>query len=255
MMREIANPSMLHDGSGMGAMVGVMATLMAEDGFEGAPAITLEEAAEHWADLGARWTIEENYIKPYPICRWAHAALGALEMLLSEHAIDGADIARIEVQTFAEAAALFPGMPQTTSQAQYSLAFALASVVIHGEIGPEHVQGAALSDPRVAEVVERISIHENARHSERFPAARWSDVRVHLRDGQVHASGDVHAKGGPEAPMSEAEFAAKLQGMTRGLGAERQAAFLALRGGLLAPDARFADCLRVLFDPVGGCDA
>jgi len=36
MMREIANPTMLHDGSGMGAMVGVMAVLLAQDGFEGA---------------------------------------------------------------------------------------------------------------------------------------------------------------------------------------------------------------------------
>ncbi|HAC80187.1 MAG TPA: 2-methylcitrate dehydratase, partial [Deltaproteobacteria bacterium] len=77
MMREIANPTMLHDGSGMGALVGSMAALMAKDGFTGAPAITVEneDAAQFWADLGEVWTIEQNYIKPYPICRWAHAAL------------------------------------------------------------------------------------------------------------------------------------------------------------------------------------
>ena len=87
MMREIANPTMLHDGSGMGALVGAMACLLAEDGFQGAPAITVEavEVAPYWADLGQRWTILENYIKPYPICRWAHAALDALGAVMTEH--------------------------------------------------------------------------------------------------------------------------------------------------------------------------
>ena len=50
MMREIANPTMLHDGSGMGAFTGLMAVLLAEEGFEGAPAATIEaeEVAERW---------------------------------------------------------------------------------------------------------------------------------------------------------------------------------------------------------------
>ena len=75
MMREIDNPTMLHDGSGVGAMTGVSAALLAQRGFAGAPALTVEDpaVAEHWQDLGRFWTIEKNYIKPYPVCRWAHA--------------------------------------------------------------------------------------------------------------------------------------------------------------------------------------
>ncbi len=42
MMREIDNPTMLHDGSGWGSMVGVVAAELALAGFEGAPAITVE---------------------------------------------------------------------------------------------------------------------------------------------------------------------------------------------------------------------
>ncbi|MGB5069197.1 MAG: MmgE/PrpD family protein, partial [Albidovulum sp.] len=41
MMREIATPTMLHDGSGMGALVGLSSVVMAECGFTGAPAITI----------------------------------------------------------------------------------------------------------------------------------------------------------------------------------------------------------------------
>ena len=54
MMREIANPTMLHDGSGVGALTGVVAALMALRGFEGAPALTVEalEVAPIWARTG-----------------------------------------------------------------------------------------------------------------------------------------------------------------------------------------------------------
>ena len=71
MMCEIAKPSMLHDGSGWNAMVGLSSTILAERGFTGAPAITVEaeDAASFWFDLGSRWITQVQYVKPYPICR------------------------------------------------------------------------------------------------------------------------------------------------------------------------------------------
>ncbi|MFK7867884.1 MAG: hypothetical protein AB8B58_01455 [Roseobacter sp.] len=71
MMPEIANPTMLQDGSGMGALIGAMAALLALCGSDGRlpKTVELDEVAPFWADLGTRWTILENYIKPYPVCR------------------------------------------------------------------------------------------------------------------------------------------------------------------------------------------
>ena len=253
MMREIANPTMLHDGSGMGALVGAMAVLMAEDGFEGAPAITVEapEATSFWADLGQTWTITENYIKPYPICRWAHAALDALGDLIDAHDLTADNIAEIQVNTFAQAAALFPGMPDTTSQAQYSLGFALAVRLIHGRIGPEHVSGSGLSDAAVAAVLPKITISEDSRHSDRFPLGRWSDVTVRHLDGRVFSSGDVHARGGPEAPMPLSEVEDKFHVMSGGLSEERKSAIWEMRAAMLRPEPRFGDLLDLLRAPVG----
>jgi 2-methylcitrate dehydratase PrpD len=170
MMREIANPTMLHDGSGMGALTGHdggssrrrrLHRRARDHGGGGAP---------HWADLGQRWTVTENYIKPYPICRWAHAALDATGGLMDAHGLSATDIARVEVKTFAEAAALFPGLPATTSQAQYSLRFALAARIAKGHVGPDEITGPGLADPEVAAMMDRIAIAEDPRHSGRFPA-------------------------------------------------------------------------------------
>ena len=252
MMREIANPTMLHDGSGMGALVGCMAVLLAEDRFEGAPAITVEaeESAGFWADLGQNWTIEQNYIKPYPTCRWGHGAIDALDLILRTHCVDGQDIAAIEVFTFAESAKLFDAMPATTSQAQYSLGFALATRVVHGRIGPEQITGAGLSDPAVAAALEVISVREAARHSRRFPDGRWSNVDVRLKDGRVLSSGDVNAKGGPEVPMSAQEFEDKFHTFTAVLAQERRSDLWRMRQRLLEPDARFGELLALVREPV-----
>jgi 2-methylcitrate dehydratase PrpD len=218
MMREIANPTMLHDGSGMGALVGVSSLLQAERGFTGAPAITVEGAnvAPVWADLGRDWTVMRNYIKPYPICRWAHGALECLRVLVEEEGVRPEEIEALEVATFAQSAALFPGMPETTSEAQYSLGFALAAYVVHGRLGPAEITGDALRDPRVAEMHAGITVREEPRHSARFPEGRWSDVTVRLRDGHVVRSGDCNARGGPEAPMPKADIRAKLSVMAGG---------------------------------------
>ena len=252
MMREIANPTMLHDGSGMGALVGSMAALMAKDGFTGAPAITVEneDAAQFWADLGEVWTIEQNYIKPYPICRWAHAALDALSRLMGAHGFHADDVADITVNTFAESAALFPGMPATTSQAQYSLPFALATMLVHGRIGPDEITGAGLSDPQVAALLPRISVHEAVRHSERFPKGRWSDVTVELKDGRRLASGDVNARGGSEAPMDMHEVEAKFHIMASALPEPRRRAIWEMREQLMQPEAKFEELARLVRAPM-----
>lgn len=248
MMREIASPTMLHDGSGMGALVGSMAALLAMGGFAGAPAITIEadEVKDYWSDLGRVWTIESNYIKPYPVCRWAHAALDALSGLMRDHGVSKGDVARIEVNTFAEAAALFPDMPTTTSQAQYSLSFVIASMLVNGRIGPEEISGGALSDPRVAEVLARVTVREEARHSKRFPAGRWSDVIVTLKDGSRLASGDVQARGGREAPLAMSEVEAKFRMMAAKLPEPRVTALWEMRARLMQREAKFSELAQLV---------
>lgn len=253
MMREIASPTMLHDGSGMGALVGTMAVLLAEEGFEGAPAITVEgaEVAHLWGDLGEKWTILDNYIKPYPICRWAHAALDAMSAVIIQHDLSPDDIAQIEVRTFKESACLYPGLPKTTSQAQYSLPFALAVRLVHGKIGPEHIAGPGLEDAQVAKALEKITVMEEARHSERFPLGRWSDVTVRTHAGDVLHSGDVHARGGPEAPLERAEIEAKFHVMAGTLPQARRTALWAMQRQLLDPETRFSALLDLVHPPIG----
>ena len=211
MMREIASPSMLHDGSGWGAMVGISSAILAERGFTGAPAITVEapEVADIWADLGARWVMSDQYVKPYPICRWAHAPIDGVRELMLANGLRHDDIAGIHINTFHEGVCLFRGVPDTTAVAQYSLSFAVAAQAVHGRIGLEHVSGDGLRDGRVLALIDRITVAESDVHNASFPDTRDADVQLTLHDGRVLESGLVHARGGSERPMSEGDIIAK----------------------------------------------
>ncbi len=253
MMREIDNPTMLHDGSGMGALVGANAALLAMRGFTGAPAITAEapEVAAFWADLGAHWTVAENYIKPYPSCRWGHPAIDAVRKLREEHGLNAEQIEAVEVRTFDEAARLFAGVPESTTQAQYSLHFVVAVMLVHGMVAPRHIADEGLGDAEVAALIPRITAVSAERHNARFPEGRWSDVEITLKDGRKLTSGDVPASGGPGAWRPDADVAAKFEAFCDGiLSMDRTRAIWSMRDALLEPESRLAD-LSALVIPAG----
>ncbi len=253
MMREIANPTMLHDGASWGGLSSMSAVIAAEAGFTGAPALTIEadEVAAHWADLGTLWQTDLQYIKPYPVCRWAHAAIDAARELCRTHGLQLQQIQSISIGSFANAIALYPGMPSTTSQAQYSLPFSVATMICHGHIGLQHISGSGLSDPAVAALVDRIDTRVEARHEARYPVGRWADVVFTLTSGETLRSGDVHARGGPERSFSADDIVEKFDAFAAPvLGPHRAGR---LRDAVLAlndRNATFASVADCLYAPL-----
>ena len=58
-------------------------------------------------------------------------------------------------------------------------------------------------------MIDRITVVESDAHNATFPHTRDADVQVTLTDGRSFDSGLVHARGGSERPMDEAEIIAK----------------------------------------------
>lgn len=195
MMRCIDHPTMVKDGSGWGAMVGVSAALLAQSGFTGAPALTVEsaEATTLWADLGQNWRINEQYFKPHAVCRWAQPAIVATLALRQSHDIPLDTIKRIRIFSFDEAIRLRHHRPRNTEEAQYSLPFPVAAALVHGRLGPAELSGKGLTDPAVLALSDRIEVQEYPVFSSRFPAQRFARVRIETRDGHIHDSGEVQA--------------------------------------------------------------
>lgn len=234
MMRCIDHPTMLKDGSGWGALAGVSAAYLAADGFTGAPALTIEspEQRELWAGLGSRWTILEQYFKPYPVCRWAQPAVEAARGLMAKHGLAGDDIRDVEVRTFAEAARLATAAPATTEEAQYSLPFPVAAMIVRGRLGASEITGEGLADRAVLDLSLRTRLIADEAISARFPAERFAVVTLTTRDGRSFESLLSGVRGGPDAPLTDDEIIMKYRSLAAQLGDRRRDAIesMVMRG-------------------------
>ena len=254
-LRVCAHPSMLKDGSGWGAHCGVTAALLAADGFTGAPALTVErdDAGVFWTDLGVRWRIREQYFKAYPVCRWAQPAIEAALSLKRAHRFEAADVVRIEVASFREAIDLGSQCPSpaTTDEAQYSLPYGVAAALLFGRVGAAEVDLDAVRDSRLAGLLGRIVLREDAEFSRRFPAERWARVSIALADGRTLASAPERARGNPENPLTDDELTSKYRELaTPVLGAGRAARIEALVASLAADRSALPALLDELFAPL-----
>jgi len=247
MMRCIAHPTMVKDGSGWGAMAGVSAAYLAQDGFTGAPAVTFEgsDVAHVWADLGARWYISEQYIKLYPVCRWAQPAVEAVLAVMAQHGLAPDDVVAAHVETFHEAACLI-AIPKTTEEAQYSLPFSVAAAVRRGTIGVAEVGPEGYDDPAIRTLAQRVTANAREAFDQAFPARRFAVVHLTLASGAVVTSDVTEAKGDPEQALPTQDVEAKfvrLAAPVLGQGATEQlrAAIMALGAG--GPSAAIFDLM------------
>jgi 2-methylcitrate dehydratase PrpD len=213
MMRCIDHPTMVKDGSGWGAMTGVSAAQLAAAGFTGAPALVVEgtDVADLWADFGRRWRLLEIYFKPYPICRWAQPAVEAALSLVRANALQAEDVERVEVLTFHQAARLSTRAPRSTEEAQYSLPFPVAAAIARRQLTASEVAEAAFADPEIVRLSSTMVLSERADFNARFPAKRYAQVILTLRDGRRLTSSDMPARGDPDTPLGRSELVDKFR--------------------------------------------
>jgi len=209
MMRCIDHPTMLKDGSGWGSMAGMSATQLAAKGFTGAPAITVEQAPDYWTDLGERWYVQEQYYKPYPVCRWAQAPIEGVLTLRRTHDLTSDQVERIEVVTFHEAVRLATSHPAATDAAQYSTSFPCAVALVRGDVGPDDIADDALSDPEILRLSESMVMSESDEANAPFPLRRLAKVALILKSGERLQGDYMDPRWDPTAPPTEAELRTK----------------------------------------------
>lgn len=253
MMRCIDHPTMLRDGVGWGAPTGVSAAFMAELGFTGAPALTIEgdDAAPWWGDLGTRWETMETHYKFHPVCRWAHPAIDGALALMEEHGLAAADVARVRIDTFHNATRLAGHEPRSLDEISYGIAFPVATAIARGRIGLDELSPAVLNDSGILRISRATELVEDDHLTEISVGKRWAAVTLFLRDGGQVSAPPRTPRGDPDDPLSEADFEEKYQRLTHPvLGAERADGIInrALRFDELS-DGEFRNLLDEIYHP------
>jgi 2-methylcitrate dehydratase PrpD len=213
MMRCIDHPTMLKDGSGWGAMTGLMASQLAAKGFTGAPAITVEggEVDHLWQDLGQRWLMRDLYFKPYAVCRWAQPAVEGAYQVAKEYQLTPDEIERIHVETFAAATRLTITRPANTEQAQYSLPYPVAAMLVNGRLDPEQVTEPCIRDETILRLADSVTMAIDDDLEARFPEHSLARVTIHTCDGRRLASEVCAPPGDPSNPLSDEDLGHKFE--------------------------------------------
>ncbi len=228
---------------GQAAMNGVMAATLARHGFQGA-AEPIEgehgflkgysdaaDPAKAVADLGRVWETERIAMKPYPSCRYTHAALDGLKRLRGEKGLTGEDFRRITIGLHKNGIVLTANPLEAKRRArsvvdgQFSMPFVAAVMADQGSFGWDDY--ARLGERRLDELADRVEVVrdeslEGLVHP--FGATLKAETSAGAFDLRVAAP-----SGEPETFPDEAALRTKFRGLAEpvlGAAAEPLADFL-----------------------------
>ncbi len=214
---------------GHAAMNGVIAASLAEAGFRGpAEPVTGDrgfltsyapnpEPALATQGLGREWEIMAVAIKPYPSCRYSHAAMDAVIDIARTEGVAAEDVEAIEIG-LSRAGWNLVGDPETGKQTpkstvdgQFSMPFLAATALReHGLTWDDYTRH--LADPATLALCRKVRTRIDEAAQAEFP--KYLSARATVRTGRGTFERFVRVcKGEPENFPSDAELRAKFDGL------------------------------------------
>ena len=195
-IRSVEYPSMNKDGVPFGVMTGILAVKASQCGFVGNKNLLESDEHKHYLDdLNSKWQVMDLYFKPYTCCRWAHPAIDACVGLMKENGITADDIESAAIRTFHRATLLSKIVPQSADEAQYNIAYPVAAALVHGDFGLAQVREENLGDPKVLEMMKRLSFVVDEKLDAQFPARRICRAEIVTKDGRTFLSDECEPRG------------------------------------------------------------
>jgi 2-methylcitrate dehydratase PrpD len=200
LMRNMAAPAMVKHAIGIGPVTGIMAAELAARGFTGMPSGLLADKYVPWTgDAGNKYLLPTSIQwKRFSCCAWSHAALLAAERLRARYCDLASRVREIEVESYSDAVNhLGIGIPDTSEQAQFSMSWPIAVMLLDGEVHPRSMLPQRITDKATRELAAKIRVRENPELTRLYllsesnnPSGREASiVRLKLDDGTVVDSG------------------------------------------------------------------
>ena len=164
------------------------------------------------ADLGSEWLVAKSYFKLHCTGRYVHSAIDALEDALSRAPggrIASSAIERIDVAAYSLAASLAGKNITTSFGARFSIPFALATILHHGQSGTAEFEQAAVANPDVQALVAKVFVRHEPSYDAAFPERQLCDVVIRMRDGSDLTGRCEVTKGEPAKPHTAEDLEGK----------------------------------------------
>ena len=177
-------------------------------------------------DFGAPYEVVSPGIgvKPYPACRQMHRSIDAMLELVHTHHFRPDDVEEIVCESSERALAfLVHHRPQTGLEGKFSMEYAMAAAVVHGQMGLAQFSDASVQDPQAQALLQRVRYDHPDAGQATLESTLPDIVKVVLRDGrQVQQRVEV-PKGDPTLPLTWDELVAKFRDCVAGIVTEARA--------------------------------
>jgi 2-methylcitrate dehydratase PrpD len=214
---------------GQAAQNGLICAVMAAEGFKGverafegragffhayAPNADPARAVE---SLGQTWETLRLAVKPYPSCRYSHAAIDGIVALMREHRFTADDVEEVEIGLpetgwkIIGTPADTKAAPQSVVDGQFSMPFCAAVALREGGLGWDDYN-KHLHDDATRALCRKIKTSVDARAQAAFPANMSGVARIKTAAGTFEIFVTT-PKGEPANFLTDAEFRTKFDGL------------------------------------------
>ncbi|MBI4562912.1 MAG: MmgE/PrpD family protein, partial [Candidatus Rokubacteria bacterium] len=217
--------------AGHAARSGVLATLLAREGFTASEAglegpqgylrvlgTRGEDPTPALDRLGAPWKILSSGIavKPYPSCACTHSIIEAVLELQEAHRLSPEAVREITVGV----APMVPDIlihhdPRTGLEGKFSAEFCAAAALVDGRIGITTFTDARTADPQIRAAMRKVRMGVDPTIPADLERHAWTRVTMRLADGRVLAVPPREIRGHPGVPLSRQALRAKFEECAR----------------------------------------
>ncbi len=107
--------------------------------------------------------------------------------------------------------------PKTRETADHSIPFLVAAALQHGPVTPATFTPEGIRDPALRHLIGKMSIRENERFTQKYPAEYNCRLEITQQPGQVFTAETAYPKGHRSNPLSDSEVEDKFRNLASGL--------------------------------------
>jgi 2-methylcitrate dehydratase PrpD len=212
---------------GHAAEVGLSAALAAAAGMTGTPDL-LEGEAGFGAAMsdGARWhealiglgmdfNITRMTFKNHGCCGHTFPAIDGAAALQALHNITPESIKAIRIGAYKAGVDVCAYRhPKSSFEAKFSLSYTVAARLVLGRVREQAFMPAALSNPAIHALEDKISVHLDEGCTRTFPKQRSCNIEIELMNGEVLKRHQATRHGDPDDPLTDDELLDKFMELT-----------------------------------------
>ncbi|MEM2338974.1 MAG: MmgE/PrpD family protein [Nitrososphaerales archaeon] len=219
---------------GWAAHSGIIASLLAKEGFTGPKTILegkhgfIKAHTDHYdmnkliEGLGERFLINEVSIKPHACCRYIQPAIDAVLKIVKENEINPKDIDEVIIGTVKTALPIvvepieLKYKPRNIVDAQFSMPFSISVAILKGRAFINEYTEEMIKNDEVLNIAKKVKVINDPELDKLFPKKWQAKAKIKLKNGKIYESHVEAPKGDPENPLTDKELEDKFRILVQG---------------------------------------